>query len=123
MANYFDYSAEEWQQGKAEMTSILQREAARRGMIAYSELSNQMTTIRIAPFGLPMSEMLGEIGTQEDAAGRGLLTVLVVHKSGDMEPGVGFYELAESLGRDTSDRLKLWVNELHKVHDYWANAG
>src|SRR6059058_4250136 len=117
MANYFDYSEAEWQQGKAEMTGILQREADRRGMIAYSELSNQMTTIRIAPFGLPMSEMLGEIGTEEDAAGRGLLTVLVVHKSGDMEPGVGFYELAESLGRNTSDRLKLWVNELHKVHD------
>lgn len=31
-----------------------------------------------------MSEMLGEIGTQENAAKRGILTVIVVHKSGDM---------------------------------------
>ncbi len=56
-----------------------------------------------------MSEMLGEIAEEEDAAGRGLLTVLVVHKSGNMEPSVGFYELAEKLGRNTSDRMKLWV--------------
>ena len=37
-----------------------------------------------------MSEMLGEIGTEENAAKRGILTVIVVHKSGDMEPGAGF---------------------------------
>ena len=91
-------------------------------MIAYSELSRKLTSIAIAPFGSPMSEMLGEIAEEEDRAGHGLLTVLVVHKSGDMEPGVGFYELAEKLGRDVSDRLNLWVTELHKVHDYWANT-
>ena len=121
MANYFDYSDSEWERGKAEMTGILQRVAAKRGMIAYSELASQMTTIRIEAFGMPMSEMLGEIGTEENAAKRGILTVIVVHKSGDMEPGAGFFELAQSLGRDTSDRMKLWVSELHKVHDHWAN--
>ena len=121
MANYFAYSQAEWERGKNEMRAVLKQVAARRGMIAYSELSKKLTTIAIAPFGLPMSEMLGEIAEEEDAAGRGLLTVLVVHKSGDMEPGIGFYELAEKLGRDTSDRMKLWVTELHKVHDYWGN--
>jgi hypothetical protein len=121
VANYFDYPDSEWERGKAEMTSILQRVAAKRGMIAYSELASQTTTIRVEAFGMPMSEMLGEIGTEENAAKRGILTVVVVHKSGDMEPGVGFYELAQSLGRDTSDHMKLWVLELHKVHDYWAN--
>ena len=91
-------------------------------MIAYSELSAKLTTVSIAPFGLPMPEMLGEIAEEENAEGRSLLTVVVVHKSGDMEPGIGFYELAERLGRNTTDRVKLWVTELHKVHDYWANA-
>lgn len=63
MANYFDSSDSEWERGKAEMTSILQRVAAKRGMIAYSELASQMTTIRIEAFGMPMSEMhaYGEI--------------------------------------------------------------
>jgi hypothetical protein len=121
MANYFDISDTEWQRGKEEMRGILQAVATRRGMIAYSELSNQMTTMRIEAFGLPMSEMLGEIGTEENAQKRGILTVIVVHKSGDMEPGVGFYELAEQLGRKTSNRIELWIAEMHKVHDYWAN--
>ena len=121
MANYFEYSVAEWNRGKAEMTTILQRVAARRGMIAYSELSNQMTSIRIDAFGLPMSEMLGEIAEAEDDAGRGLLTVIVVHKTGDQEPGVGFYEMAEKRGRNVSDRMALWVSEFKKVHDYWAS--
>jgi hypothetical protein len=104
------------------MRIVLEQVAARRGMIAYSELLNKLTTIAIAPFGLPMSEMLGEISEEEDAAGRGLLTVLVVHKSGDMEPGVGFYELAEKLGRDTSDRMKLWVS-YHRLEGFrWKTA-
>lgn len=122
VANYFDIADSDWQRGKDEMRKILCRVAAKRAMIAYSELSSEVRSIRIEPFGLPMSEMLGEISEEEDAAGRGLLTVIVVHKSGDMEPGVGFYDLAAKLGRDTSDRLRLWVSELHKVHDYWANA-
>jgi hypothetical protein len=122
MANYFDISDSDWTRGKQEMLGILRRVAAKRGMIAYSELSNEMTAIRIEPFGLQMSEMLGEISEEEDMAGRGLLTVIVVHKTGDMEPGVGFYDLACKRGRDTSDRLKLWVAELHKVHDHWANS-
>jgi hypothetical protein len=69
-------------------------------------------------FGLPMSEMLGEA---EDQAERGLLTVIVVHKAGDQEPGDGFYEMAATRGRDVSDRMALWVSEFKKVHDYWAN--
>jgi hypothetical protein len=51
-----------------------------------------------------------------------MLSVLVVHKYGDMEPGSGFYECAEHLGFDVSDPLAFWVRELHKVHGYWSNA-
>jgi hypothetical protein len=58
------------------MREILHRVPARRAMIAYGELSNEILSIRIEPFGLTMSEMLGEISEEEDAAGRGLLTVM-----------------------------------------------
>jgi hypothetical protein len=50
-----------------------------------------------------------------------MLTVVVVHKVGDMQPGPGFFELAKMLGRDTGDILKCWVNELHRVHAVWSN--
>ena len=57
--------------------------------------------------------LLGQISSEEDAAG-------VVHKVGDMQPGPGFFELAKSLGRDTRDPLKCWVDELHHVHVGWS---
>ncbi len=41
----------------------------------------------------------------------GIISALVVHKYGDMEPGSGFFDLAKSLGRDTSDRTKCWIEE------------
>jgi hypothetical protein len=49
-----------------------------------------------------------------------MLTVVVVHKTGDMQPGPGFYELAKRLGRDTKDILRCWVDELHRVHAVWS---
>jgi hypothetical protein len=50
-----------------------------------------------------------------------MLSVIVVHKHGDMEPGAGFYDLAERLGFNTKDRMNSWISELHKVHDNWSN--
>ena len=49
-----------------------------------------------------------------------MLSVIVVHKSGDMQPGPGFFELAKKLGRNTSDILQCWVSELKKVHAHWS---
>ncbi len=49
-----------------------------------------------------------------------MLSVVVVHKHGDMEPGPGFFELAKHLGRDTKDLLRFWIDELKKVHAYWS---
>jgi hypothetical protein len=49
-----------------------------------------------------------------------MLSVIVVHKAGDMQPCPGFFELAKELGRDTSDVLKCWVEELKKVHQVWS---
>ena len=49
-----------------------------------------------------------------------MLTVIVVHKEGDMQPGPGFFELARELGRDTGDVLKCWVDEVRKVHAAWG---
>ena len=47
-------------------------------------------------------------------AGRGMLSALVVHKDGDMELGSRILRRATEIGKDVSDRLRLWVAELHK---------
>jgi hypothetical protein len=63
--------------------------------------------------------MLGEITREEASAGRGMLTALVVHKYGDMQPGPGFFELAGEIGRNTSDIFACWIREVKKVRAYW----
>ena len=115
------FTPAEWSRGKAEVIGILQARARERGMITYSELSRQLQSI-VLPYDDPaMAAMLDEISTDEFKAGRGMLSVVVVHKYGDMEPGVGFFKLADSLGRNVADKTTFWVNELHTVHGYWSN--
>ena len=121
MLNDYGFSGPGWEAAKKEATDILVDVARRKGRIAYSELANQIHAIDIEAHDPRMFHLLGEISVEEDEAGRGMLTAIVVHKSGDMQPGPGFFELAESLGKDTSDILACWVSEFNRVHDYWAN--
>jgi hypothetical protein len=93
--------------------------AKAKNTIAYSDLANEIRAIRLEPHERPLGYLLGEISEEEDAAGRGMLSVLVVHKTGDMKPGPGFFELAAQLGRDTSDTDLCWINELNLVYDVW----
>ena len=118
----YGFSDAEWAAGKAEITGILSQRAKSRSMITYSGLSQRLRNIQIAPHDPAMGEILGDISTHEYLQGRGMLSVIVVHKVGDMEPGNGFYECAEALGLDTSDRVACWVSQLHEVHGFWSNA-
>jgi hypothetical protein len=116
----YGFAEAEWDRGRDEMTRILGQRAAERGMITYSDLSSQLTTIHLEPHDPALWHMPGEISQAESEAGRGMLSVVVVHKYSDMEPGSGFFELAESLGRDVADRSGFWVAELHLVHGCWS---
>jgi molybdopterin synthase catalytic subunit len=115
------FAQADWDAAKNEARQIMIGCAKSRRMIPYSELVRQITRIRLGPHDTRLSHFLGEIASEEDAQGRGLLTVVVVHKSGDMQPGPGFFELAQSRGRDTSKIVECWVEELKKVFAYWAN--
>lgn len=105
---------------KREAMDILAARAKARGVIPYSDLAARIQSVRLEAHDQRLFHLLGEISEVEDAAGRGTLSVIVVHKAGDMQPGPGFFELAKQLGRDTSDILKCWVEELKKVHAYWS---
>lgn len=120
MTTRYGFSEETWAAGKEEMRQAMIQRAKVRGMIPYSELVETVTEFDMEPNSYTFAAMLGEISSEEDAAGRGMLSVIVVHKDGDMQPGPGFFELAGELGRDTSDILKCWVEELKKVHRVWS---
>ena len=117
----YGFDQQQWDEAKAEAKELLIERAKVRGMIPYSDLVTQISAIYLEAHDQRLFNLLGQISSEENAAGHGMLTVIVVHKDGDMEPGPGFFELAKELGRDTTDVLKCWVDELHRVHGYWSN--
>ena len=112
-----------WDATKGEARQLMIARATLRGMIPYSELACGITAAHLEAHDQRLFHLIGEISTEEEAAGRGMLSVVVVHKAGDMQPGPGFFELAEQLGRDTSDILRCWIAELHRVHAVWSTSG
>ena len=116
----YGFSQAEWDAAKQEARNLMIARAKVRGMIPYSDLATKIKTVHLEAHDQRLFHLLGEVSSEEDAAGRGMLSVVVVHKSGDMQPGPGFFELAKQLGRNTSDILKCWVDELKKVHAIWS---
>ena len=116
----YGYRETDWNEAKREAKEILAERARLRGMIPYSALVAQISAIDFDPDEYAFFCFLGEISREEAEAGRGMMTALVVHKDGDMQPGPGFYDLARELGRDVSDITACWVEEFKIVHSAWA---
>lgn len=103
----FGYTQGEWDQAKEEMRRVLVEHARASQTIEYSELVALVRTIRLEPDSHALAHMLGEISTEEDALGRGMLTVLVVHKGADGMPGPGFFDLPQARPRYVRPRTSL----------------
>ncbi len=119
----YGFSDEVWQKAKNEARAILYEVARRGGLISYSELVDKISTIRLKAHDHRLDHFLGQIASEDDENGHGLTTVLVVHKTGKQMPGQGFFKMAESQGRDISDRVDLWMSELKSVHGHWSKPG
>ena len=120
MPNKYGFTDAQWQSAIAEATAILRlRASTEPGTITYSDLAAELTSITIGYHDPAMDYLLVQVSTEEHEAGRPLLSVIVIHKGGDMEPGNGFYELAKDLGFDVSNRLAFWTSELTRVQNYW----
>jgi hypothetical protein len=117
--NQYGFPKDKWEAAKAEAKTVLSCYAKRRQMIPYSEFVKQIRSISLEYHDPRLFHFLGEISSEESAASRGMLTALVVHKHGDLQPGPGFFELAQELGHDTSDILKFWIEEVKKVFAAW----
>jgi hypothetical protein len=117
-----DYKAEDWKKAKEEMRQILVEWAKKGQTIPYTDLVAQIKAIDLPRNSPAFWDMLGEISTAEDAAGRGMLTVIVVHAMGDTLPGAGFFKLARKLGRDVSDKKAFCKEELGRVYRCWSST-
>ncbi|MEL6709367.1 MAG: hypothetical protein AAFP79_13885 [Pseudomonadota bacterium] len=113
------FSDAAWESAKSEARAILYDTAKSGGLISYSELVERITAVHLEAHDTRLDHFLGQIAGEDDEAGKGLTTVLVVHKSGDQMPGPGFFDMAEGRGRDVSDPVAFWMQELKAVHEYW----
>ena len=109
-----------WNAAKEEARKAMIDAARRRDLIPYSDLAARITSCILGPHDPRLARLLGDISTEEDEAGRGMLSVLVVHKTGDQKPGPGFFTLARSRGRDATDEDRCWIEELQKVYNAWS---
>ena len=114
------FRAEAWEAARVEARQAMIAVAVRRRVIAYSDLVAEIRSLDLEPQSEHLAHMLGEISTAEHEAGRGMLTVVVVHKDGDQMPGPGFFQLARSLGHETRDREAFWIGELETVYGAWS---
>lgn len=97
-------------------------EIARQGdMVYYSEIAPLLGIDTGDPyFGARVGRVLDEVNHAEHAAGRPLLSAVVIAKDTGM-PGEGFFTCARDLRRYAGrDDLAYWVEELRRVHDYWS---
>lgn len=114
------FAEDQWIAAKDEARQAMIAVARSGSLISYSELVRKVTSCILEPNGAHLAHMLGEISSEEDEEGRGLLTVVVVRRTGDLKPGAGFFRLARSRGRNVADEEQFWIEELRNVHDVWS---
>lgn len=124
MPKNFGYSDARWNAAKSEARAAM-IEAARspKQVMTYTELASKVNAIQVDAHDIRLNHLLCDVSTDENAAGRGMLSVVVVHKHGDQRPGAGFFELAEELGHDVSDWDTFWLAERSKVISHWTKQG
>jgi molybdopterin synthase catalytic subunit len=116
------FDPNDWERGKEEARAAMYAVAAKKRTISYSGLVSQIRSLRIDAHDPRLAHFLGQIAREDDDNGLGLTTVVVVHKSGDQQPGPGFFEMAQSQGRTVLNAGDFWIEELNRVHDHWSKS-
>ena len=98
------------------ITRVLVATARSRSTVTYRTLVADLASVDRSALEAELPSLLREISIDENAAGRGLLTSIVVRDDTGL-PGGGFFKLATELGRATSDRGEVWREEVERVYD------
>jgi hypothetical protein len=118
-----DFTDNQWTLLKSEVRRNLIESASKKSIIWYSDLVAKLKLIRLdlhqPDHRAVLASLLGDVSIDENKEGRAMLSSIVVKKQGDMEPGDGFFQLAEGLGKDLSDKTKFWLTEVKNSFDNW----
>lgn len=101
-------------------------QAARaREFVHYGDLAKMLGIDMDNPhFGAQVGKVLDRINEDEAAAGRPMISAIVVSKD-TMLPGHGFFNLGQQL-RQTQfdeDEMAFAIRQIKRVHDYWSREG
>ena len=92
-----DTTAQRRRYAERQARLAMERAARKKGVITYTELAQEITAMSLKPYDSALSNLLCRISRRDDAAGRGMLSAVVVHEGGNEMPGPGFFELAAEL--------------------------
>ena len=97
--------------------------ARAQGTASYTEIAQLAGIDTDNPhFGALVGRLLDDVNRAEQAAGRPLLSAVVIGKDSNL-PGAGFFECARDLRLYSgNDDLAYWMQELKRVHDYWSST-
>ncbi len=113
-------------EGTMEHQAVYERlvQAARvREFVHYGELAKMLGIDMDNPhFGAQVGKVLGQISEDEVAAGRPMISAIVVSRD-TMLPGHGFFTLGQQL-RQTDpgeDDMAFAIRQIRRVHDFWGH--
>jgi hypothetical protein len=121
-----DYGDLRWAQAKTETTRILvTRAKSNEPKITYTELARKLSLVidgcEVTRDDHRLWSILCDICKEEVAAGRGMLSVIVVRDDETMMPGPHFFALAKELRYKFKSREAFWVEEFVRVCEYWKD--
>jgi hypothetical protein len=118
---------DQWAKAKHEALGVLTVRANEQDPITYKEFVKKIKAIPDLKYhGDPrLDELLDEISLEEDEAGRGLISVLVVNTAFPHLPSDGFFELAagrhppDASRQEIFERASLYRHRRQRRQDLW----
>lgn len=127
MTTTYGHATSEWEATRDWVAKRLKRVARERTAITYSDLCDETAragALHLEPHSTALAGLLGQVNLLEHEAGRPLISALVVHRSGDLQPGEGFWSFARDLGIDPGAgehaRLDFWAREIERCYAQWS---
>lgn len=109
------FPEEQWAGARVEVREAIEEAARNRMMTTYTEVAGKVAVMNLTPHSEVLRRLLGEVLEEEHETGRLALTALVTHKTGDLEPGRGFYNKAREVGWKFSDPHEFWWRQVEAI--------
>lgn len=107
----------QWDEAKQQAVQLLTKKAKERDTISYSAFVRRIKAVKLDYHGDDrLDQLLDEISLEEDKAGRGLISALVVEATVPYMPSDGFFTLARPRHPPGTSRREIFEAERDAVY-------